>query len=352
MPWLLDDGQPGRQPRAPERQGHHVRLRLARPAAGHHAAEEENGLDWPWDTITSDWDVDRGVNEYHGANAFFRDGDRVFRTYFVDNRGDEALGSTWSYLDLAPLGRQETWEDSPEGYPQTAPYVWWNWHDEYDHPRDGAGPDEGLVLTLGSVRFWVSNGTGWERRVDFTEDSDHRQLREASPERLRALPRRVLGRGRTRPTRSRGSSTEAMAEGGWIGIAIPAEYGGGGAGITEASIVLEEVAASGACMNGASAIHLSIFGMHPVVRHGSEPSSGSGTCRASQPATCTLRSASPSRTPALDTTAITHARQSVTVTATASPGARSGRRRRWSPTGCCCSPAPRRPRTAPSAPTG
>jgi acyl-CoA dehydrogenase len=63
---------------------------------------------------------------------------------------------------------------------------------------------------------------------------------------------------------------DALADGGWIGIAIPAEYGGGGAGITEASIVVEEVAASGACMNGASAIHLSIFGMHPVVRHGSE----------------------------------------------------------------------------------
>jgi acyl-CoA dehydrogenase len=59
-----------------------------------------------------------------------------------------------------------------------------------------------------------------------------------------------------------------MAKGGWIGIAIPEEYGGGGQGITEASIVLEEVAASGACMNGASAIHLSIFGMHPVVLHG------------------------------------------------------------------------------------
>jgi acyl-CoA dehydrogenase len=62
----------------------------------------------------------------------------------------------------------------------------------------------------------------------------------------------------------------AMAGGGWIGIAIPAEYGGGGCGITEASIVLEEVAASGACMNGASSIHLSIFGMHPVVLHGSD----------------------------------------------------------------------------------
>jgi acyl-CoA dehydrogenase len=61
-----------------------------------------------------------------------------------------------------------------------------------------------------------------------------------------------------------------MAKGGWIGIAIPEAYGGGGQGITEASLVLEEVAASGACMNGASAIHLSIFGMHPVVLHGSE----------------------------------------------------------------------------------
>ncbi len=62
----------------------------------------------------------------------------------------------------------------------------------------------------------------------------------------------------------------AMATGGWIGIAIPERYGGGGRGIRHAAAVLEEVAASGACMNGASAIHLSIFGMHPVVVHGSE----------------------------------------------------------------------------------
>jgi acyl-CoA dehydrogenase len=61
----------------------------------------------------------------------------------------------------------------------------------------------------------------------------------------------------------------ALAKGGWVGIAIPEEYGGGGAGITEASIVLEEIAASGAAMNGASAIHLSVFGMNPIVKHGS-----------------------------------------------------------------------------------
>ena len=41
------------------------------------------------------------------------------------------MGTTWSYLDMTALGRQEEWEDSPEGYPQTAPYKWWNWHDNY-----------------------------------------------------------------------------------------------------------------------------------------------------------------------------------------------------------------------------
>ncbi|MCY4341989.1 MAG: acyl-CoA/acyl-ACP dehydrogenase [Gammaproteobacteria bacterium] len=62
----------------------------------------------------------------------------------------------------------------------------------------------------------------------------------------------------------------AMADAGFVGIAIPEAYGGSGRGITEASIVLEEVAASGAAMNGCSSLHLSIFGMHPVVKHGSE----------------------------------------------------------------------------------
>lgn len=63
---------------------------------------------------------------------------------------------------------------------------------------------------------------------------------------------------------------QAFAEAGWLGIAIPSEYGGAGLGITEASLVLEEVAASGAAMNGATALHLTIFGLSPVVRHGSD----------------------------------------------------------------------------------
>ena len=88
-----------------------------------------------WYTITDDFDADFGVDEWHGTNAFLRDGDRVFRTYLVNNRGDEAMGGTWSYLDITALGRQEQWEDSPEGYPQTPPYAWWNWHDDYDDTK-------------------------------------------------------------------------------------------------------------------------------------------------------------------------------------------------------------------------
>jgi predicted dithiol-disulfide oxidoreductase (DUF899 family) len=92
-------------------------------------------MDWqqiPWYTITDSFDTDFGVNEWHGHNAFIRDGDKVFRTYLINSRGDEAMGSIWSYLDMTALGRQEVWENSPEDYPQTPPYKWWNWHDNYD----------------------------------------------------------------------------------------------------------------------------------------------------------------------------------------------------------------------------
>ncbi|WP_163756877.1 acyl-CoA dehydrogenase family protein [Mycobacterium botniense] len=62
----------------------------------------------------------------------------------------------------------------------------------------------------------------------------------------------------------------AIADGGWLGMTIPVEYGGHGLGITEATLLAEEVAKSGGGMNAASSIHLSIFGMQPVVVHGSE----------------------------------------------------------------------------------
>jgi predicted dithiol-disulfide oxidoreductase (DUF899 family) len=91
-----------------------------------------NGWDLiPWYTLTDDFDSDFGVDEWHGTNAFIRDDDRVFSTYFVNLRGDEAMGTTWNYLDITALGRQETWEDSPDECPQTPPYQWWNYHDAY-----------------------------------------------------------------------------------------------------------------------------------------------------------------------------------------------------------------------------
>jgi predicted dithiol-disulfide oxidoreductase (DUF899 family) len=100
------------------------------PQADIERVKARMGWEMPWYTMTDGFDVDFGVDQWHGTNAFIRDGDRVFRTYFVDNRGDEAMGSTWSYLDITALGRQETWEDSPEGHPQSPPYEWWAWHDE------------------------------------------------------------------------------------------------------------------------------------------------------------------------------------------------------------------------------
>ena len=95
-------------------------------------------MDWhmPWVTVTDSFDKDFGVDEWHGHNVFIREGDKIFRTYYINNRGDEAMGTVWSYLDITPMGRQEAWEDSPEWVVQTPPYKWWNWHDNYDAALD------------------------------------------------------------------------------------------------------------------------------------------------------------------------------------------------------------------------
>ncbi|CAM3692979.1 DUF899 domain-containing protein [Mycobacterium frederiksbergense] len=97
--------------------------------------KDKMGWTIPWYTIVEEsglaFDADFDVDQWHGTNAFIREGDQIFRTYFVNNRGDEAFGTTWSYLDITALGRQESWEDSPAGYPQTPPYQWWRWHDAY-----------------------------------------------------------------------------------------------------------------------------------------------------------------------------------------------------------------------------
>lgn len=109
------------------------------------AYRDRMGWTIPWySSLESDFNVDFGVGpetpqpdvyqdgETFGLSVFLRDGDSVYRTYFTTKRGVEALGSVWTFLDLTPLGRQEEWENSPAGYPQTKPYEWWRRHDEYE----------------------------------------------------------------------------------------------------------------------------------------------------------------------------------------------------------------------------
>jgi predicted dithiol-disulfide oxidoreductase (DUF899 family) len=90
-------------------------------------------------TFNEDLGVTTGDGEHHGLSVFLRDGDDVYRTYATTARGVEALGPTWTFLDLVPFGRQETWEDTPAGRPQSAPYAWWRKHDDYPEPAVRAG---------------------------------------------------------------------------------------------------------------------------------------------------------------------------------------------------------------------
>ena len=105
--------------------------------------------------------------------------------------------------------------------------------------------------------------------MDFEVTDEHRLIRDAIQKVCADFPDDYWSKCDTEH-RFPWAFYDALAAAGWIGIAIPEEYGGSGRGITEASIVLEEVCASGAAMNGASGIHMSIFGMHPVVKHGSD----------------------------------------------------------------------------------
>lgn len=93
-----------------------------------------NPLPW-YSTLESDFNYDFDATsehgEEHGVSVFLRDGSDIYRCYYLGDRGVEYLGTQWSYLDLTPYGRQESWEDSPEGWPQTKPYEWCHRHDEY-----------------------------------------------------------------------------------------------------------------------------------------------------------------------------------------------------------------------------
>ena len=100
------------------------------------AYRKRMGWTIPWySSAGSPFNQDFGLSgpdgEIFGLSVFLREGDRVFRTYFTDGRGVEALGPVWTFLDLTPLGRQETWEDLPPGRHRDPPYSWWRRHDAY-----------------------------------------------------------------------------------------------------------------------------------------------------------------------------------------------------------------------------
>jgi predicted dithiol-disulfide oxidoreductase (DUF899 family) len=95
--------------------------------------KDRMGWELPWYTVVGeDFQKARGTSEYFKLDVYLRDGERVFLTYETSSRGVEALGSVWTFLDLTPFGRQEEWEDTPPGRPQTPPYSWWRLHDEYE----------------------------------------------------------------------------------------------------------------------------------------------------------------------------------------------------------------------------
>ena len=96
------------------------------------AFRKRMGWQIPWFETTDDFNADFGITKGFGLNVFYRPDDRIFRTYFTTGRGVETLGTPFAFLDLTPLGRQETWEDSPAGVPQSEPYHWWRLHDEYE----------------------------------------------------------------------------------------------------------------------------------------------------------------------------------------------------------------------------
>ena len=100
------------------------------------AYRERMGWDVPWlSSFGTDFNSDFGLTsdegETFGLSVFLRDGDGVYRTYFTAARGVDRLRLDFNLLDLTPLGRQEEWEDSPRGWPQTPPDQGGRRHDEY-----------------------------------------------------------------------------------------------------------------------------------------------------------------------------------------------------------------------------
>jgi acyl-CoA dehydrogenase len=105
--------------------------------------------------------------------------------------------------------------------------------------------------------------------VDFSLSSDQKAISSAVRERCADFPDSYWS-ACDEEHRFPHEFYSAMAADGWVGIAFPEEYGGGGQGITTAALVLHEIAASGAAMNGCTPLHLTMFALQPVVKFGND----------------------------------------------------------------------------------
>jgi predicted dithiol-disulfide oxidoreductase (DUF899 family) len=86
----------------------------------------------PWfSSYGNDFHDDLELGEGFGLSVLLRDGDEVFRSYYTNGRGVDRLRMDFNMLDLTPYGRQETWEDSPAGWPQSPTMEWMRLRDEY-----------------------------------------------------------------------------------------------------------------------------------------------------------------------------------------------------------------------------
>ncbi|MFF4987003.1 DUF899 domain-containing protein [Streptosporangium saharense] len=111
----------------------HTRLILMSRASQDEIDVPRRRMGWttPWYSAGDDFYDDLGLGDGFGLSVLLRDGAEVFRTYYTNGRGVDRLRLDFNLLDLTPYGRQEEWEDSPEGWPQDPTMSWLRPRDEY-----------------------------------------------------------------------------------------------------------------------------------------------------------------------------------------------------------------------------
>lgn len=120
-----------------------ITFAMASPAPQANLRRYADRMGWtrvPWYTIaTEGFSADFGVEEWFGLNVFLRNGDEVYRTYFLQHGPMvQQIGSVWSLYALTPYGGQSDDEDAPDGWPQAPPSFWFRRHDEFNNPPPSA----------------------------------------------------------------------------------------------------------------------------------------------------------------------------------------------------------------------